>query len=313
VNIEKKELKHSIKKGVEYLIDNQENDGSISLNNDVRWKVWETAHTIIAITLVDENNKDFIGKAVNFLLTNQREDGSFSYTITNDRDNYCMETSAVAVLAIAKAKKNVKKGINFILEKQHYDGSWEIGIPGITKRRFWPSITGFVINTLLTLNVKSQGISEGVNYLIKNQKEDGSWGSNWVYYDTPFYPIHIILQSFKLYGLENSSYYKKALNFVYDNQLEDGSWCAETTDKPRPSKALRTSLALNSLSISSIEKQNMKSIEKGIMWLIKNQKKQGNWDGGYFVNWPGKKEDIYTTATAITTIKKYEGILNNKK
>ncbi|MEM0492740.1 MAG: prenyltransferase/squalene oxidase repeat-containing protein [Candidatus Thermoplasmatota archaeon] len=300
----KKSVHNSIEKAVNYLLNNQHEDGSVHLGNETRWQVWETANALLAVNTVDKTQKTFLNKATTFLLTAQRDDGSFYYTPSLKPDEYCMETTSVCILALATQNQDIHKGITFLLKKQCQDGSWEIGTPGIIKRRFWPSITGFVLNTLLQLEVSSDKIPKGIDYLLKTQQKDGSWGSNWVYYDTPYYPIHIILSALKLYGLEDTDQYLRAVKFVKENQLNDGSWDEITTDKPRPSVSLRTVLALYSLLVSP-EKTNMSSIEKGITWLIQEQKNNGCWDGGYFVGWPGKKEDIYTTSMAISVLKKY--------
>ena len=158
---------------------------------------------------------------------------------------------------------------------------------------------------LLELKISSDKISKGIEFLIKKQQEDGSWGSNWVYYDTPYYPIHIILLAFKLYKLNESMNYKKAIKYILEKQNKDGSWSLQTTEKPRPSKTLRTALALNSLLVYP-EKSYIESIENGFRWILREQKSDGHWDGGYFVNWPGKKEDIYTTSMVIRALNKYQ-------
>jgi len=297
-------IENSINKGAEYLVNNQHDDGSLYLEDDKRWTVWETANAIISINQADKNKKLFLKKAINFLLKCQREDGSFFHAISFEKDDYCMETTAECLLALAIVKKDIKKGIQFMLNKQNIDGSWEIGTPGIIKRRSWPSIAGFVLNALLCLGASSNQISKGIEFLLKKQHDDGSWGSNWIYYDTPYYPTFSILSALKQYNLIESDSYKRAVNFIKKNQNPDGSWGSDITDKPRPSKSLRTALALNSLLISPF-KSDFKSIENGINWLLNVQESDGCWDGGYFVNWPGKKEDIYTTSLAIYAIKKY--------
>ena len=305
------DVEESINKGVEYLRSKQNEDGSVILNGDTRWPVWETANSIHAVQTADNNKKEFLEKAVNFLLSAQRIDGSFCHTVSNTKDNYCMETTATAVLALATAKKNVDKTVSFMLSKQNQDGSWEIGIPDMFKHRFWPSITGFVLNSLLHLKISSNQISKGIDFLLEKQQENGSWGSSWIYYDTPYYPTHVILSTLRLYGLADSEAYKKSINFIENKQNMDGSWCMKTADKPRPSRACRTTLALNSLQISP-NKLDFKYIERGINWLVKEQESDGHWEGGYFVNWPGKKEDIFATSMAIISLKKYEQYIKSR-
>ncbi|KYK23234.1 hypothetical protein AYK24_07800 [Thermoplasmatales archaeon SG8-52-4] len=308
-SFDKNKLNETINNAVKYLKKNQKKDGSVMLNKDTRWQVWETANSLLAVISSGEKEKKFIDKTLNFLLKAQRQDGSFSYTLSYDKDNYCMETTSTCLLVLEKLKQDVTKCIEFILNKQKNDGSWEIGIPEMIKHRFWPSITGHVLYSLLLLNISNENISKGFDYLFKKQLTDGSWGSSWIYYDTPYYSTYVILPALKLYGLENDERFNKCIKFIEKNQNKDGSWCIDTTDKPRPSKSLRTSLALNSLLISP-RKSNKNIINNGINWLINNQRKDGSWDGGYFVNWPGKKEDILATSYAIRSISKFRESFN---
>ncbi|KYK29377.1 hypothetical protein AYK20_05355 [Thermoplasmatales archaeon SG8-52-1] len=297
-------LDETINNAVCYLKNNQKKDGSVMLNNDSRWQVWETANSLLGVIDSREKEKKFIDKTLNFLLKAQRKDGSFSYTLSYDIDNYCMETTSTCLLVLEKLKQDTTKCINFILNKQNKDGSWEIGIPDMIKHRFWPSITGHVLNSLLSLNISNENISKGFDYLFQKQLTDGSWGSSWIYYDTPYYSTYVILPALKLYGLENDKRFKNCIKFIEKNQNKDGSWCMDTTDKPRPSKSLRTSLALNSLLVSP-RNLNKNIINNGIKWLLNDQRTDGSWDGGYFVNWPEKKEDILATSYAIRSISKF--------
>jgi len=299
------DVEESINKGIDYLVNKQNENGSVTLDDDATWDVWETANAILAVHTADKNKNEFIEKAINFLLSAQRGDNFFYVSSKFKKNDYCLETTPTCILALNTAKKEMDRNVKFILNRQSKNGSWEIGIPDMKKHRFWPSITGHVLRTLLYLNVSSIQISKGIKFLLEKQQADGSWGSSWIYYDTPYYPIHVILQSLNQYGLEESENYKKSIDFIKKNQNIDGSWCMDTTDKPRPSRSLRTSLALYSLLISSDE-SNLRSIEKGIKWLVIEQESDGRWDGGFFVNWPGKKEDIYTTSMAILSLKKYE-------
>ena len=306
-DIQMYEIDQAIQKGVNYLVLNQHDDGSIYLENETRWQIWETANAIITVNKVDNEKKTFLKNGIQYLLDVQKDDGSFYYTKSMKPEEYCMETTAIALLALDIEDKNVETGIDFLVQKQLKDGSWDIGTPGITKRRRWPSVTGFVLNTLLQLKASDNVIQKGIDFITKQQHFDGSWGTNWVYYDTPYYPIYIILSTLKLYGLQEKVFYQQAVNFVIKNQQKNGSWNIKTTDKPRPSASLRTSLALYSLLLSP-SKVNKEIIGKGMKWLIQQQKSNGSWDGGYFVNWPGKKEDIFTTSLALQSLKKYSNI-----
>ena len=110
-------------------------------------------------------------------------------------------------------------------------------------------------------------------------------------------------------GFDNSPSFKNAVKYIIKKQNADGSWGVK--NRNRPSKNLRTSLALNSLIISN-SPHNKKRIEKGINWLLNTQKSDGSWDGGMFVGWPGKKEDIFTTTTVIRMLNKYRACLREE-
>jgi len=298
------DVTNSLNQGVKFLINNQHEDGSIHLTDETKWQVWETANAILSVYFANKDEKEFLKKATDFLLTYQREDGSFYYTVSFEENRYCMETTAISILALTRTQKDVTKGLEFILNKQNQDGSWDVGIPEISKYRNWPSITGFSLKTLLSMSITSDNVIKGVEFLLKNQLNDGSWGSKWIYYDTPYYPIHVILSVLKLTELTKSQNYQKAILFIKKNQNQDGSWENNKIDKPAPSPELRTALALRSLLVSP-DKTDVSCIEKGVQWLIRRQRSDGHWEGGYFVGWSGKKEDIYATSTALYALKKF--------
>jgi prenyltransferase beta subunit len=308
-NREITDIKDSISKGIDYLEDNQNKDGSVSLNNDSTFKVWETANTLFVVRASKEDKKSFIDNATNFLLSAQRDDGSFYHTVSFKKDYYCMETTSISIIALSGNKESINKGTFFILDKQTKNGSWEIGTPFINKERFFPSISGFALISLMCQNIYNGNISKGIEYIQKSQLEDGSWGNSWIYYDTPYYAIYVNLLALKLYGMEDSDNYKKAIDYIQENQNSDGSWGGKNTG--RPSKSLRTSLALNSLLINP-DKENSETIEKGFEWLIKKQSYDGHWEGGYFVNVPDKKEDIFATDMAILALIRYKSYKNNE-
>lgn len=322
------DIEASINKGVGYLVKNQNNDGSVSLDNDETFKVWETANAVLAVHAAtadksigknrSKNIHEFLEKATDFLLKCTREDGSFGHDVSFEKNDYCMETTPLAVLVLSSFKKNISAGVSFMLEKQEPNGSWEIGIAEIRTERFYPSVTGFVLSTLHCLGVydnASESISnnmrKGIEYILETQGENGRWGSSWQYYDTPYYATYVNLLSLKLYGLEETDNYKRGVSYIKKNQNPDGSWGKDS--EGRPSRALRTALALNSLLVSAqTSDSDSQAIEKGISWLIKNQREDGSWDGGEFVNFKDKKEDVYATAMALLALKRYRHYQNDE-
>jgi squalene cyclase len=296
-------IESAINQGVAYLVGNQNEDGSVSLDNDETFKVWETANVLLAVHIADRTKTNFCRKATEFLLDCQRQDGSFYSARSFEKGHHCVETTSVSLLALAAANKDISRGVRFLLDKQMPDGSWEIGIPQIREDRFFPSVTGYALGTLMCLRIFNEQIQKGMDYILRTQKEDGSWGQSGLYYDTPFYATHLNLLALRLFGLEKSRSCQRAVAFIEKDQNGDGSWGRQRKDRPSP--ALKTSLALNSL-LTSLDRSDCASIERGIHWLLRSQKTDGHWDGGNFVDFPGKKEDIFSTAMAVLALKRYE-------
>jgi squalene cyclase len=298
-------LDESVGKGLAYNMGHHKDDGSVHLDGELQYQVWETINALLAVQAADPDNTGFIDKAIEFLLKEQREEGSFYHEISHAPGHYCMETTPMGLMALAKANVDIGKGTQFVLDKQMEDGSWEIGTPEITRRRFWPSITGFVLRFLLQQGIDTPHIAKGIDYLLKTQQEDGSWGDNWIYYDTPYYPTYNIMPAFMLYGIESEAAYDKAASFIKANQKDDGSWDENIIDKPRPSDRLRTTMALHSL-LAAPRDSDIPAIEKGMEWLLNAQEPDGHWYGGGWRHFPGKKENIYLTSVVVRTIKRYQ-------
>ncbi|MEF8849057.1 MAG: prenyltransferase/squalene oxidase repeat-containing protein [Candidatus Thermoplasmatota archaeon] len=298
------EIDKSIEKGINYLVKNQNQDGSICLNNDRTWDVWETANALLAIDKEDVGS-NFIEKSLQFLTKSKRKDKSFYVSSTYNDNQYCMETTPTVVSTFKKYGIKLNETIEFIKKKQKKKGYWEIGIPEITKYKDWPSITGFALNSLSDSKFNSEKTKMAIEWLKNKQKADGSWGHHFIYYDTPFYPMHIVLKVLKENNLQDTPVFIRAIKFVINKQKKEGFWDIGTKYEKKPSVELRTSLALLSL-LKSDNEQHIVNLKKGVRWLIKKQKISGSWDGGYFVGWPGKKEDIYSTSLSISALKEYK-------
>ena len=126
-------------------------------------------------------------------------------------------------------------------------------------------------------------------------------------FDNSFFK-NIPKESIKNVFFDDNESFKKAKEFIKKTQNYEGSWCIDKRERDKPSFEHRTSLALYSLLINPSD-EDLVSIEKGIKWLIEKQKQDGRWDGGIFVGWPGKKEDIYATSISILSLKKFNNYL----
>jgi hypothetical protein len=52
-------IESAINRGVAYLVGNQNEDGSVSLDNDETFKVWETANVLLAVHITDRTKTAF--------------------------------------------------------------------------------------------------------------------------------------------------------------------------------------------------------------------------------------------------------------
>ncbi|MDG6219718.1 MAG: terpene cyclase/mutase family protein, partial [Candidatus Thermoplasmatota archaeon] len=206
-------LEESIEKGCNYLISQQNEDGSICLDNDRTWDVWETANSYLALFNPEMPKNKNLEKAINFICKSMRVDGSFFVSSIYRKHDFCMETTPNCILCLYYAKKDYRKSLNFVLDKQFENGHWEIGIPDIYKYKDFPSVTGFNLNMLLKIGLHGDYTQNALNWVLNNQREDGSWGSHFIYYNSPYYPMCSIMPTLNLLGFSDSINYKKAKSF----------------------------------------------------------------------------------------------------
>lgn len=307
-------VEKAIQEAVLYLEKNQNEDGSIAIDNDERLKVWDTAVALYGLIVSGYADSLVIDKAVKFLMKAKRMDGSYYYRLSDNLNQYCTETTSAVLIDFSLLGMDQADTLSFLLEKQYPEGYWEFGYTWIKKaedRRF-PSATGYALSALGYCGYpKDENIEKGLKYLIDTQLEDGSWGYNPVVYQVKYYAIYRNLVAFQIYGIEDKEVIRKAVNLVYREQNKDGYW--EDKVSKNATKEGITIAALNILLVAGEDPRN-ESIQRGIKWLLEHQRKDGSWPGGYFITQPTKKhEDIYTTSMAIVALKRYQLALHGEK
>lgn len=134
-----------------------------------------------------ERSKDVVRRAINFLRQTQENDGSWwgRWGV-----NYIYGTSAVlnglAALGEDMSAPYVKKAVNWFKAHQNFDGGWgecceSYGDKDLKCRgSSTPSQTAWTIMALVAAGEEaSDEVLRGVNYLLKRQKEDGTWEEEW--------------------------------------------------------------------------------------------------------------------------------------
>lgn len=334
VAIDLNKVDDAIKSGIRWLENFQRGYGWIGGRF---WEVWNTANALLALTSTDvESNAT--KPAVDFLLQCQLDNGGFFLEgfpasredIKYRRDIYCTETVAVALMGIykyeGKITPEIRAGLDFIIRGQRECGGWDLsylGDPKIVnvKMNYFPSVTGYSLVAILLIdeNPPKKMLEKALAFLKKAQHKNGSFGRSYSYYNTEAYALRNIVSALesikkmswpkdvkldikKMIGL-SISYTKKMQNY-------DGSWSARSIS----SKALCTSLFLQTLLAANENDNDKNSINLAVDWLLKNQKDRGFWKGGYYGHllhpYLGYiteiSNDVLATSEAIVSLNEYK-------
>ena len=202
----------------------------------------------------------------------------------------------------------LKDGIDFLLSTQNNDGGWasyelqrssslieclnpaEV-FKGIMVDYSYTECTSASIQALIKFRLKKQflnyrnkqidlAIQRGIEFIKRNQKSDGSWYGSWAICFT--YGTWFAIEALTAVGESNQSPpIQKAVQFLLSKQNSDGGWgesylsCVHKKYiEHEHSQVVNTSWALLSLMAA---KADEKSIEKGIQFLLKKQKSNGDW------------------------------------
>ena len=146
-----------------------------------------------------------------------------------------------------------------------------------------PDITGRVIEALCRFGVSPEdpAIRKGVDFLLRTQEQDGSWGGRWgVNY---IYGTFLALRGLRAAGYsDREAAMLRAGEWLRSIQNADGGW-GESCDSYRvnswvgaPSTASQTAWAV--LGLIAGGDDGSLSVINGIEYLVENQRADGTWD-----------------------------------
>lgn len=244
-------------------------------------------------------NIDFqADEEIDYLLMNQcKTTGGWKYfpgllELPPDADDLGQVLQVLALYDIDKAKV-CDQVLRVLFEKNSYDdGSFETWIidPAddsyvtVKMRHAIDNIWGkgpdveVVANLLYGLLLYDkklfyEKIEKGISYIVNHQNSKGYWNSTWywgTYYGT--YVCSRLIASFNPILMPSN-----IIGYLINEQNADGSWGSKKD-------SLSTALAM--LSLSYIDRNltaNVKSLEKGADWLLRNQNMDGSWDETPFI------------------------------
>ncbi|MFT9179487.1 MAG: squalene--hopene cyclase [Zymomonas mobilis] len=137
------------------------------------------------------------------------------------------------------------------------------------------------------ISITDPKMKAAVDYLLKEQEEDGSWFGRWgVNY---IYGTWSALCALNVAALPHDHLaIQKAVAWLKTIQNEDGGW-GENGDsyaldysgyEPMDSTASQTAWAL--LGLMAVGEANSEAVTKGINWLAQNQDEEGLWKEDYY-------------------------------
>ncbi len=227
----------------------------------------------------EEMNREIIlnkiSLATRWLTEQQRPDGSWPM-VTQDKHFSVVATGLFGLGTFSRIVKNkgdkptslplpdIEKALSFLLSQQHNEGYWEA-----TSFFPWNKIeaTTAALYGLISAGYKGEALKKGINWLIKNQKDNGSWNDDC--WDT----------SWALYLLLCSGYHvsnpiiKSACQWLVNDQRDDGSWKTRLPNLRQFEPLWTTPPVIFTLAETA---QYQETIIKGLKYIQKKQNKNGS-------------------------------------
>jgi squalene-hopene/tetraprenyl-beta-curcumene cyclase len=222
-----------------------------------------------------------------------------------------VDDSAMVLLALDKVKtsnesyhdKSVQRAIDWILSMQCKNGGWASFDKDNDRMVFQyvpfadhnamldpatVDITGRVLECLATYgySMMDAPVRRAVEFLKREQEPDGSWFGRWgVNY---IYGTSLVLRGLEAIGMDHHEpCIQQAAEWLRMMQNPDGGWgetCGSYDDPNTkgvgPSTASQTAWAVMGLVAACDTRSD--SVERGIAYLLKTQRRDGSWDEEWY-------------------------------
>ncbi len=294
-------------------------DGRIRMQSCVS-PIWDTALATIAIAETGTGaDDDSLARARNWMLAREvtregdwrriprRGDaGGWSFEFHNE---WYPDTDDTAEVLIALLKTGtprddsvIRRGVDWLLTMQSANGGWgsfDVDNESTLIGQFpvcdfgevidppTEDVSSHVLEALAECGVPTghPAIRRGLAYLHSTQRADGSWWGRWgVNY---VYGTGAVLPALHACGVDmNRPWVQRAAGWLRDHQNQDGGWGEDIRSYADdawagvgPSTASQTAWAL--LGLMAVDMADL-AVERGIAWLVGQQRADGGWDEDAF-------------------------------
>jgi len=280
--------------------------------------VWDSGIAAYALGESPEPPEEALRKCADWLLTKEvRRKGDWSikrpktqpsgwyfefanefYPDIDDTAQVLLGLSHSQASRAAEQQACERRAIQWLLDMQSKDGGWAAFdvdnnwrplsfVPFADHNAMLdptcPDITGRVLEALCAygLNQSHPAVRRGIEYLVRNQEEDGSWYGRWgVDY---VYGTFLALRGLQAAGVsDREAYVQRALEWVRAIQNFDGGWgesCEsykQGTYVAAPSTPSQTAWAV--LALLAGADTTSTSLNDGMEYLVRTQKSDGTWE-----------------------------------
>lgn len=259
------DVQSSINNGLNWLLTNQNADGSYGNQSDLIFR--DTEEVLNTFNILNQksgqyqsgiqwstnttvNSIDFIARkilllsgedigtttGVNILLSNQNTDGGWGIASKFESDSIDTSLALQALKDVNYSDQTViQSAINYVLSIQNPDGGWGF-YQGDYSSVYMTALVSMTLQQFPQTTSLATAINKAKSYLITHQNADGGFGSSSsTVYETAYVYMALVEVTTDNTVLGN------AVNYLTANQSSDGSWNQD---------AYSTALALRALYLS---------------------------------------------------------------
>ena len=206
---------------------------------------------------------------------------------------------------------SVHRGITWLKTQQVRDGSWSTYQPGQGDVGC-VSITAHAIEALLAFDQSDipdipharEAMIAGIYWLRKQIHRDGYWRDLWLAKDT--YGTACAIAAFVKVGLKNVPEVQRGVAWLERRQNPDGGWGEDMFGNPTESTVEQTAWSTYALLLANPENT---AAEQGITFLRKHQREDGSWPeqcvGIYWEIIGGYADPIYASVFPILALNQH--------